>query len=349
MSDQRPGGEPTEPPSEKRLRDARKRGDVAKSREIVSFCVFFGATAALAFSWPLIIAQLMSLTRSALSGSSTIPATGLLNAGISSALVAISPVLIGAVLGAVLGNYLQVRALFSVDPLKPQLKRLNPLDNVKQIFGKQALFELFKSSLKIIGFGYLAWSVLDDYAPAVIGTFGKTTEQIFAVVRQCAFSLTLRVAGLAALLAVIDLLYQRYAYRKRHRMTKEELRREHKESEGDPQHKAERQRVHREISEHQLIQSVATADCILINPTRIAVALRYDEQTMEAPQVIASGRRLIAARIRRIAQQHGVPIIRNVPLARALVDLEIDEEIPPELYETVAEVLRFVYALDNKG
>ena len=130
-------------------------------------------------------------------------------------------------------------------------------------------------------------------------------------------------------------------------MTKLEVQREQKEQEGDPQRKAERQRIHREILEHQMLENVARADCVIINPDHIAVAIRYDQREMEAPRVLARGHRLMAEKIKQIARQQGIPIIRNVPLARALVELELDEEIPGELYEAVAEVLRFVYRISR--
>ena len=130
-------------------------------------------------------------------------------------------------------------------------------------------------------------------------------------------------------------------------MTREEVKREHKESEGDPRHKQERQRLHRDLLRHQMVEAVRTADCVIVNPDHIAVALKFDEAAMGAPQVVAKGERLVAQQIKEVARHHGVPIYRDVPLARALNELELGDEIPEALYEAVAEVLRFVYA--NSG
>jgi flagellar biosynthetic protein FlhB len=168
------------------------------------------------------------------------------------------------------------------------------------------------------------------------------------VVADAVFAVAVRALLLMAVLAAADLLHQRHTHRKKLMMTKVEVRREQKEAEGDPQRKSERQRIHREILDHQMLENVAQADCVIINPDHIAVALRYAEQEMPAPRVVARGQRLVAEKIKQIAKQRGIPIIRNVPLARALVDLELDEEVPAELYEAVAEVLRFVYRLDHR-
>jgi FlhB-like protein len=126
-------------------------------------------------------------------------------------------------------------------------------------------------------------------------------------------------------------------------MTREEVKREYKEQEGDPQHKAERRRLHQDMLRHQMVEAVRTADAVIINPTHIAVAIRYDEDTMKAPKVVATGQRLVAQQIKEVARQFGVPIYRDVPLARSLAELDLDDEIPEQLYEAVAAVLRFVY------
>jgi len=340
-------GEPTEPPSQKKLRDARQKGDVAKSREIVSAAVFMVVVGAFAATWPQLVAQLRGLIQRSLAAAprGTLSATAALDMGLSVMTSALTPLLIAAVVAALVASFAQVGSLCSLAAVKPQLSRLDPFKNIKNIFGKRALFELFKSAVKVLGLGYLAATVLFDHAPAILATLGKSPEGALEVIASALWALSLRVGGLAVILAGVDLLYQRHAYFKRQRMTKEEVKREHKEAEGDPQHKAERQRVHREIIEHQSFEAVRGADCVIVNPTHVAVAIKYDEEQMDAPRVVARGQRLAAARINQIARQHGVPVIRNVPLARALVELEVDDEIPAELYEAVAEVLRFVYSL----
>lgn len=349
MAEHRPGGEPTEPPSEKKLREARRRGDVPRSKELTSALVFLAVAAAVAFGWTELVATLRAFTCAVFrtAAAATASPGAVLEAGASTMVSASLPVLGAAFAAAVLGGLTQVRPLFTLKPLSPSPGRLNPLKNVKNILGKQALFELFKSLVKVVGLGYVAFTAVWDHLPAILATLGKAPEQALLAVAGALGAVAIRVAMLMAVLAAADLLYQRHAYRKRQRMTKVELQREQKETEGDPQRKAERQRVHREIIEHAMLESVARADCVIINPDHVAVALRYDRESMDAPRIVARGRRLMAAKIRHIARQHGVPVVRNVPLARALVELELDDEIPEELYEAVAEVLRFVYQLSS--
>jgi len=350
MAEERKGGEATEPPSEKKLRDARRKGDVPRSRDVVSTAVFAAAAAVVAWGWPHLVGQLRSAMAMHLHAATRLDAspTLMLDQGLTTLGLVCMPVLGAAFVVAMVAGYAQVGAVLSLQPVTPSLRRLDPIHNAKNIFGKAALFELLKSVVKVVGIGYVAFVAFWHHLPRIVATVGRPPETSLLVVADAAGAIALRVLVLAALLAAADLLYQRWRYRKRQMMTKVELRREQKESEGDPQRKAERRRLHQEILEHQMLESVALADCVIINPDHVAVALRYDDQSMGAPKVVARGRRLIAAKIRQIARQRGVPIVRNVPLARALVDLELDDEIPAELFEAVAEVLRFVYRISGR-
>jgi flagellar biosynthetic protein FlhB len=345
MADKNQSGEPTEPPSEKKLRDARKRGEVPKSREVVSAAIFLGTASLIAFVWPTLVNQVRLYLGGALEMATARGATpqAALAWGQQQLLLISLPIVATAAGLALVASFAQVGALLTLHPVKPSLGKLNPISNAKQMFGKKSLLELLKSVIKVGGMGYLAALTLWQYAPQLLGCVGKPPEKALLVVGACLWTLTIRIGVLAIAMAVLDLLQQRFSHTKKMRMTKEEVKRESKESEGDPQHKSERQRLHREVLDHQSLESVAKADCVIVNPTKLAVALRYDAEQMDAPRVVARGRHQLAAQIRRIARQHGVPIVRNVPLASALVDLELDEEIPAELYEAVAEVLRFVY------
>ena len=345
----RPGGEPTEPPSEKRLRDARRKGDIAKSREMISAAVVFGVVALVAAHWIPLVAQLREYLGASLrlaaeaGGASAATFEGALALAINRFFVVALPVLSAAFLSALLANYAQVGSLFTLHPLKPDLKKLDPIANGKNIFGKKALVELLKSLAKLGGIGFIAGQAIWQHVPLLASTVGRPPEVALMALGSCLWTMSLRIGIFAGVLAIADLLHQRFSHQKKLRMTKEEVKREHKESEGDPQHKAERQRLHREVLEHQMLENVAKADVVIVNPDHIAVAIRYDEKEMDAPKVIAKGYRLVAAKIRQIARQHGIPIVRNVPVARALVELELDDEVPAELYEAVATILRFVY------
>jgi flagellar biosynthetic protein FlhB len=267
--------------------------------------------------------------------------------GLRTVFTAIAPVAGAAFVLALVSSFAQVGPMLALRPLRPELARLDPVKNARNLLGKRALFELAKSLVKITGAAYLAWGAVADRLPRLLSLSGMDPALGLVTVTECLAAIAVRVALLMAVLAAVDLLYQRHAHYKRLMMTRTEVQREQKESEGDPQRKAERQRIHREISEHQMLESVAKADCVVVNPDHVAVALRYEAEAMDAPRVVARGRRIMAQKIKEIAKQHGVPIVRNVPLARALVELELDDEIPAELYEAVAEVLRFVYRLSE--
>ncbi|MCK5798226.1 MAG: EscU/YscU/HrcU family type III secretion system export apparatus switch protein [Deltaproteobacteria bacterium] len=345
----RPSGEPTEAPSEKKLRDARQKGDVAKSREIVSTAVFLISAGAVAWTWPTGVAALRAYLQTTFlrAPQATLDPAAALRLGLHTFALVSAPILAAAFGAALFASYAQVGSLFTLKAISPDLGRLDPIKNAKNILGKRALVELVKALLKVFGIGGLAVYTLWQHAPQIVRLSGHAPEQALEVTAACLVSMAFRIGLFAIVLSIGDLLHQRFSHTKKLRMTKEEVKREQKESEGDPQHKADRQRLHREIVAHQQLEAVATADCVIINPTEIAVALRYDVEEMEAPQVIASGRRLQAHRIRQIARRHGVPIVRNVALARALVELDLEEEIPGDLYEAVAEVLRFVQGISG--
>jgi len=342
--------EKTEPASEKKLRDARRKGEVPRSREVTSAAVFIVSLGVLAWWWPGLLGRQLHLLGSTLESA---PHLSLRPGVVISAaervlLLSLLPVLTAACLAALAAGLAQVRPLFSLHPVKPRLDRMNPLQNARRVLGPAALFELAKTVLKVGGMALAAGWALWERVPLVLATAGGPPEVVLSAVGACLAAVAIRVSLVVIALAALDLCYQRYSFSKRMRMSKKEVEQEQKESEGDPQQKAERRRVHREVLEHQMIEAVAQADCVVINPEHVAVAMRFDEAEMTAPRVVASGRRLVAGRIKEIARQHGVPIIRNVPLARALAELELDQEIPAELYEAMAEVLRFVYRLDEE-
>jgi flagellar biosynthesis protein FlhB len=348
VAEERPqGGEATEPASDRKLKQARKRGEVAKSKELVSWAVFAGVCATIAWSWSGASVRLQILFRSVFSSAAQSPewwGAGV-QQGIETLALTLLPILAVAMIVALMANFAQTGALLTFQPLKPQLRRLDPVANARQILGKQAWFELLKSLVKIFGSFVIAASAIWDHGPRLLGTLGRSPAEAVAAVSLCLGILAVRLGIFFAFLALVDVFVQRISFAKRMRMTKEEVKREYRDSEGDPQHKAERQRLHREITTHQMTERVSTADCVVINPTRLAVALKYDGEEDRAPRIMAQGKRLVAAQIRDIARQHGVAIIRDVPLARALLELEIDDEIPEELYQAVAEILRFVYRI----
>ncbi len=348
MAQDRPGGEPTEQPTSKRLREAREKGQVARSQELTAALSFAAGCGVLLMAGGVLWERLRASTRGGLSAAvSADDPTALVSAAVSQAidtvLLASLPVVGAAALLAAVTGYLQIGALFTTKPLTPDLARLNPLAGVKRLFSKKTWVELLKSIVKISIVAILAWDLLEDYWGALARMPSTDGTRAFFATAEIAGALLFRVVIFYAIVGAADLLWQRYSTNKELMMTREEVKREHKEQEGDPQHKAERQRLHRDLLRHQMIEAVRTADAVIVNPDHIAVALRYDEATMTSPTIVATGRRLVAQQIKDVARRYGVPIYRDVPLARSLADLELDDEIPEALYEAVAAVLRFVY------
>jgi flagellar biosynthetic protein FlhB len=346
-------GEKTEKPTEKRLRDARKKGQVAKSQDLTSSLMLISAVLIFWLSGTLTATVLIKAMR-----------TGVENAGSFSGVLtreragdvlyqavldfgfALAPLFVFLFAGAILFNYIQVRGLVAFEGVKPDLNKLNPAEGFKQKFLKSRPYlELLKTILKsIITFVVVAWILYAEIPNIVL-----LSEQPVGTVTAYTFGLILRigfyVGTLFLALAVGDFFLQRYLFMNQMKMSKQEVKQEYKESEGDPLIKWMRRNLHREILSQSSIVAVKTADVVVINPTHISVALKYDRGEMGAPTVVAKGADLIAKQIREIAKKSDVPMMRDVPLARALYEIDLETEIPEELYETVAEVLRWVYTL----
>ncbi len=296
-----------------------------------------GILARLTAAWDLSVA--------AASGELSASPTELLSAEATLGFEAILPLLATVVVVAALAGFLQVGPLLTLDALAPKLERLDPIRGVKNLVGQRNLVELAKSLAEIGIIGWVAWITLRDSIRGVTGLLGRDAEATLVGGSALVVLLMLRVGGALAGIAALDVLYQRWKYQRDQRMTKEEVKREHKEAEGDPQQKRERERLHREILAHDTLEAVRRADVLVVNPTHLAVALRYEEEgELDAPEVVAKGGEDLARRMIRAAEEAGVPVMRDVPLARALYELEIGDEIPEALYEAVAIVLRAAWA-----
>ena len=346
-------GEKTEKPTEKRLRDARKKGQVAKSQDLTSALMLISSVLIFWLSGSMTAAVLIKAMRSGIenagsfSGVLTRERAGdvLYQASLDFAL-ALAPLFVFLFFGAILFNYVQVRGLVAFEGIKPDLNKLNPAEGFKQKFLKpRPYLELLKTVLKSIITFVVVASILYAEIPNIV----LLSEQSAANVTAYTFTLILRIGFYVGLLflalAAGDFFLQRYLFMNQMKMSKQEVKQEYKESEGDPLIKWMRRNLHREILSQSSIAAVKTADVVVVNPTHVSVALKYERGQMGAPTVVAKGADLIAAQIRKIAKKSGVPMMRDVPLARALYEIDLETEIPEELYETVAEVLRWVYTL----
>jgi flagellar biosynthetic protein FlhB len=265
---------------------------------------------------------------------------------------ALAPILTALFVISLLVSYLQVGPIFSFEPVKPDLKKLNPAEGFKQKFLKaRPYIELLKTVLKMTVAGVVIVAVIWNHRADIIRLSSQNVSNAGTFASTVMFQIGLKVGVAFLILGIADRFLQKFLHLKEMKMTKQEVKEEYKETEGNPLYKSARRRVYFEILQQSMMAAVKKADVVVINPTHVAVALKYDRAEMDAPVVVAKGAELMAAQIRKIAAEANVPTIRDVPLARALYDIEIDASIPEELFETVAEVLRWVYQLaeEKKG
>ncbi|HET6976008.1 MAG TPA: flagellar biosynthesis protein FlhB [Pyrinomonadaceae bacterium] len=353
------GGEKTEQPTEKRLRDARKKGQVAKSQDLTSSLLLVTAAAILALVGTQIGLQLTNAMRDGLTRATTwkgdfdqAAAVGLFWSSIQTMAMVLAPLLIALFVIALLVSYLQVGPIFSFEPLKPDLKKLNPAEGFKQKFLKpRPYIELVKMIVKMAIAAVVIFAVIWDNKADIIRLTSQNVNRAAAFASSIIFQIAWKVAIAFVIIGVADRFLQKFLHLKEMRMSKQEVREEYKETEGNPLFKSARRRLYLEMLQQSMLAAVRKADVVVVNPTHVAVALKYNRLEMDAPIVVAKGAELMAAQIRKIAAESEVPTLRDVPLARALYDIDIDSSIPEELYEAVAEVLRWVYQLaeEKKG
>lgn len=350
MSDE--SGEKTEEPSQKKLDDSRKKGQVWKSKDLSGMGVLLVGLGAVKGTWDSLeheISTLFQFTFDHVAHPQNLDVvTGqALYIALKTMLVVSLPVLAGGAMMGALLEYVQVGSLFTIDPLIPKLDKLNPLSGLKNMFTKKAFVELLKNLIKISVTAYVVYGVVRDAMPLVAETVRQDTRGIMIIMGELVTRVATRVALLFVLFAIFDVWWQRKSFMKDMMMTKEDVKKEYKESEGDPHHKAKRKELHHEIMEGAQMEAVREADVIVTNPDHVAVALKYDREKDGAPRVLARGIDHKAERIKAIARETDVPTLRNVPLAHALLRVEVGNEVPEELFDAVAEVLNFVYGLKS--
>lgn len=345
-------GEKSEQPTEKKLRKAREKGQVSKSTDLVQAAVFLGAAATLWAGGSSLLGTLLGIMRSATSPDllrgelSQAHLFAILGTWWREAIFALLPLFASIVLLSIAVNYFQVRSVFSMHPLKPELNKLNPVEGMKRIFMKPRTYlDLLKNLLKLAVIVTIAWVAINALMRDILLAGSLTFDAIGGMAADSIYRLLTQTGAAFVFIGAADFLLQKKLYTKEQMMTKEEVKREYKEDEGDPHVKSRREGLRHELLHESEISNVPTADVVVVNPTHLAIALKYDEETMNAPRVVAKGRNLHAERIRDLAKKSKVPIARNVGLARQLIRVETGNEIPEELYETVAEVLLWVYEL----
>lgn len=341
MAENEDKSQKTEQASARRIRRARDQGQVALSREAVAFGALALATAGLLAFLPGALRDALLLMRGVLGRSHEIGSGAAARGFMLTFLWLCLPVIGCAALGAILATLLQTRGLVVLSLLKPQFSRLNPLASLKKMFGAEHALEVGRNLVKIVVVGAALAFVMGDVA-RLNASLAMDEGGLLGQMSEGARKLLYVALGAFALLAGADVLITRRRHLRGLRMSRQELKDEAKESEGDPMVKA-RQRMLRETRGRQrMLAAVPTATVVITNPTHYAVALRYVPSESAAPRVVAKGVDLVAERIRELAREAGVPLLPNPPLARALWKLDVDTEIPPEHWEAVAEIIAFV-------
>jgi type III secretion protein U len=339
-------GEKTEQPSPKKIRDARQKGQVARSQEVVTTFTLTALVAYLWFNARSIQEQMITLFDLVTLAPDeefrkTVFITG--HAVIERMISVMTPILGVTIFAALLANYAQIGVIFAMDSLMPKLERISPSEGVKRIFSMKQLIELLKSILKILFLSIMLYVVLRE----AIGPFSYSLECglscLGSVISAVLAKLLIYSAAAFIIVAVADFVYQKHSYTKSLMMTKEEVKREFKESEGDPHIKGKRKQLAQELIMSDSGAATRKSTAVVINPTHLAVAFRYREGDTPLPMVVAKGRERNAHFLRTQAEEAGVPVFRNVRLAQALyAGVEVDEYIPDDLFEAVAEVLAWV-------
>jgi flagellar biosynthetic protein FlhB len=343
--------ERTEAASQRRIQQAREKGQVARSRELSTFAMLISAGGGLTVMSSSLMDSMLGLMRHGLQLDRSVAFDPLLmltrlHEEALGALTAFLPFLLIMVIAAVLAPMVMSGWLFTFEALKPDFGRLNPLKGVGRLFSVNSLVELAKALAKSAVIGGVAFLVISHNQGALLSLAGESLHQGIAHLGDLVRFTFLAIAGSMILIVAIDVPFQLWDHGRKLRMTKEEVRQEHKETEGSPEVKGRIRQLQREAARRRMMAEVPKADVIVTNPTHYAVALRYQEKGMRAPVVVAKGTALLAARIRELGEENHVPILEAPPLARALYRHgELGEEIPSALYTAVAEVLAYVYQL----
>lgn len=350
MADQ----EKTQQATEHQRREFRKRGDVAKSKELVSIGVLFGGVLTLlvfsgwmidtfeGFQGDLYLKLQQPFDRNTIGE--------ILSPAFFVTMKILAPLLTAVVLVSIGANVAQVGFMLTGEPLKFDLSKLNPLKRFKQImFSKNTFFELIKSILKVIIVGSLVSTIFMGSRGLIVSTMGRQIPDILQISGGLILKILMTVLLLLLFLALADFIYQKYQMEEKMMMSHQEIKDEYKQMEGDPHVKMKRRMKQREMSMNRMMQAVPNADVIVTNPTHFAVALRYDRSKNRAPIVVAKGADYIARKIKEIAREHDVPIVENRMLARNLYwNIDIGDPVPDELFKIVAQVLAHVYKIDKR-
>lgn len=349
-------GEKTEDPTPKKLGDAREEGQVAKSTDLITASALIALFLTLRIFVGRIGNQFIeafyefygNIVKVTDDDFHIVTANALIRESIYRILLILLPIFLIAVMVVIVVNVFQVKWKVSTKPLKPKPDKFNPIKGFKKIFSKDKLVDTLKEVLKILAIMYIAYNTLIDYSGDLQKLYDMELIQAVEFIGDIVIKLGLNISIVFLIIGMADYIYQKFKFKKEMRMSKQEVKDEYKQSEGDPQIKGKIKNKMREISQRRMMQMLPEADVVITNPTHFATAIKYDKDTGEAPVLVAKGADFLAQKIKEVARENHIEIVENKPLARMLYyNVEIGNEIPPELYQMTAEVLAYVYNLKN--
>lgn len=355
-----PGGEKTEPATQKKLDDARDKGQVAKSREIANGFGLLALFLIIRFCVGTMGGQFLQVFTTTYNkipeivtfwnGNIPVNDMGILFRNtIIQIIIILAPIFIIAVLVAFLCDVSQVKWKIAKKAMEPKLSKLNPISGFKRIFSVNSIVELIKSIAKLAVIGFVVYDYIKDKWQLLYTLYNMPLMQALQLIAELITDLGIRISVFYLVIAFADFAYQKYKFNKDMMMTKQEVKDEYKQQEGDPKVKGKIRQRMQEASRRRMMQDLPTADVVITNPTHYAVAIKYDPEVADAPIVLAKGSDYLAAKIKEVAKENHIEIVENKPLARMLyANVDIGQVVPPELYQAVAEVLAFVYKVQGK-
>ncbi|MBQ6129155.1 MAG: flagellar biosynthesis protein FlhB [Lachnospiraceae bacterium] len=356
-----PGGEKTEPATDKKLDDARKEGQVAKSKELGQAFTLLALFIILKIwagtighnfmnSFRINYSRMNEMTTLVNGQISVKDFCRLLNINITQMALMVAPVFLAGFIIAIVVEIFQVKWKPTAKPLQPKFSKINPISGFKRIFSVEKLLDLLKSLIKIFLLGYLAYSTIRGQFAVLFSLFDMELISAVKIIGDIAINLGLKISAFYIVIGFADYGYQKWKFSEDMKMTKQEVKDEWKNAEGDPAIKGRQRQRMQEASRRRMMQAVPSADVVITNPTHFAVAIKYDVTVFDAPYIVAKGEDFLAARIKERAAEAGVEIVENKPLARMLYyNVELGSPIPPELYQTVAEILAVIYNARQAG
>ncbi|MCR4651362.1 MAG: flagellar biosynthesis protein FlhB [Lachnospiraceae bacterium] len=354
------GEEKTEPATAKKLEDARKEGQVAKSKEIANCLGLLTAFLVLKFwtgqmgtrfigNFEFVYNRIPEIASLVGGTSPTAGLNNMIRQSMLTIVIILAPIMLIGFMVAFVSDLVQVKWQPTAKPLQPKFSKINPINGFKRIFSVNSLVELVKSLAKILLVVYVVYSYIKDKTGILYILYSVSLTEGVALVGKTVTDLGIRVSAIYVIIALLDFAYQKYKFNKDMKMTKQEIKEEYKNIEGNPEIKSRIRQRMREVSMRRMMQSVPKADVVITNPTHYAIAVQYDTDIAPAPVVLAKGADYLAQRIKDIAKDNEIEIVENKPLARMLyANVEVGEQVPPELYQAVAEVLAFVYHEQGK-